>query len=305
MENENTKTVATVPLKDVISFKSMDDLRKWGDEMAATGFTPLTKGKDIVAAVITGQELGLKPMFSANNIYPINGRATLGIHAMAKLLLEAGILVEVLKDYAPCVNFVMRGDDINGMIVPVCLDKNNKEVPYDVVNKKIPQDCKPIIIREGFVDEVSGDYEIKGKRITNYKTVIKFTRKLRQPDGTFEKMTVISSYSYNEAASVIINKAGDTLINKDNWANWTPQMVYTRAYTFGAKRIGDDILGGLPETTEYADFKGIEYTMNESKVTIIDSNPKDSISTENLENATLDSEEKDELPSDDNKSSNI
>lgn len=284
MEDKEISKAATTQIKDVITFTSMDQIRAWGEEVAKSKFTPLKTGADVVAAYLTGQELGFKPMFSANNIYPINGKATLGIHAMAKLLLEAGVIVEILRDYEPCVNFVMRGEDISGNIVPVCLDKDNKEVPYDIISKRIPEGCKPIIIREGFINEVAGDFEIKGKRVTNYKTVIKFTRLLKQPDGKWLPMVVISSYSLAEASSVII---GDKpLMEKDNWKNWTKIMVYTRTYTTGAKRIGDDLFGGLPETSEYADFKGIEYTMEEGKVNIITKNTDKSVNTDNLSEAT-------------------
>lgn len=288
MEEVSNKTVATI--KDLVTFKTLDELRAYGDEMAKTKFTPLKTGAEIVAAVLTGQELGLKPMFSANNIYPIEGKATLGIHAINKLLLEAGIFAEVIREYEPCVNFVMKGSDDLAVLV----DSNNKEVTRGA-DKKAPDGSGPVIIREGFADEEPKSSEIKGKLIVNYKTVIKFTRKLKQADGTFKEVIAFGSYSYKEASSVIINASGKRLTEKSNWINFPSQMCYARALAFGARRIGDDILGGLPETGEYADVKNIEYTIKEEgTVSIIKNEEEKPVNSSNVEEATEVNEVKEE-----------
>lgn len=292
-ESKDKNKVATI--SELVTFKSLDELRAYGDEMAKTGFTPLKSGKDIVAAILTGQELGLKPMFSANNIYPINGKATLGVHAINKLLLENGIITEKIRDFEPCVNFVMKGEDGLAALI----DSNGKDVKRvadaDGNFTKAPEGSSPIVLREGFVDEAPADHEVKGKKIVNYKTVIKMTRKMRQPDGTFKDLVVIGSFSTKEAASVIINKVGETLLSKDNWRNYPKTMTYTRAFTFTAKEIADDILGGLPETSEYADFKNIAYTMTEEgKATVIKTENKESFNTEDINEATVVDEVKDD-----------
>lgn len=290
---DNKGSVVTTSVKDLITFKTMDDLRKWGDEVAKSGFTPLKTGAGVVAAVITGQELGLSPMFSANNIYPINGKSTLGVHLINKLLLQAGIVAETIRDFEPCVNFVMKG--ANGQAI--FLDKDNKEVPLE--NGKPVTPASAIVIREGFADESARENEIKGTRIVNYKTIVRLKRWLKQPNGTFELLTVFGSYSHNEAAI-----AG--LLDKDNWKKYERTMCETRALVFGGRRIADDVLGGLPETSEFADTHNIPYTVEEGKITIIQQNQSQtSANTENVSETTTIIEVKEEASNDgSNNSSN-
>lgn len=280
---DKDKNIAATTIRDVITFKSLDELRAYGNEVAKTGFTPLKSGKDVVAAILTGQELGLKPMFSANNIYPINGKATLGIHAINKILLENGIVTEVIRDYEPCVNFVMKAEDGLAALVDA-LGKDVKRVlDQDGKLTKAPDGSSPIVLREGFVDEHPMDHEVKGKKIIDYKTVIRLTRKLRQPDGTFKDVSMTDTFSYKDANSVIINKLGESLLAKDNWKNYTRQMVFARAFSFVARKIADDLLGGLPETSEYADVRNIPYTITEDgKITIIEENNKENINTNDI-----------------------
>lgn len=276
MEQETNKTeVATIT--DLISFKDISELRAYSDEIAKSKLTPLKTGADVMVAILTGKELGFGSMFSVNNIYPINGRGTLGVHAINAKLLQAGIVVEVLKDFEPCVNFVLKGDDDK----PVLIDKNTGKEVFRDDKGNAPKDSVPSIIREGFADESPKSHEIKGKKITNYKTVIKFTRKLKQIDGSYREMVAFGEFSTQEALTA-------DLAGKDNWTKYAKTMVYTRAYTFGARKIADDIIGGLPESTEYADVKNIKYSIKEQgSFAIIQDENVSSINTDQVSEATV------------------
>lgn len=257
MEDKGKEIVTKI--SDLVTFRDLGELREYAEEIAATKFTPLSNGADVMVAILTGQELGFAPMFSANNIYPINSRGTLGVHAINALLSKAGVIVKVLRDYEPCVQFVMKGDDNKAILV----DETGKEVKRDEKGNA-PSNIKtyPVPIREGFVDEEPKDYEVKGRRIINYKTIIEFTRKVKQPDGTWKESTAIGSFSYQQAV-----QAG--LADKDNWKNYPKEMTYSRALSFGARRIADDVLGGMYETSEYADAKNINYSYEEGTIKII------------------------------------
>lgn len=254
-----TKSKELATTKDLTNFRSMEELEAWGDKIASTGFTPLKKGSEVVAAVLTGKELGFGSMFSVNNIYPINGRATLGLHAINSKLLQAGIVIEVLRDFEPCVAFVMKDND--GF--PVFLDDSGREVAKDDKGKPTTKPAKTIVLREGFADEPALDHEVKGKRIINWKTIIRLTRMLKQANGSYSKMVSVGEFSINQASQA-------DLMKKDNWINYTKEMCYARALTLGGRRVADDILGGLPETSEYADVKDIDYKVEEGKVIIIE-----------------------------------
>lgn len=80
------------------------------EKLAATSFVPSTlRGKpaDIAAAILAGQELGLKPMATLKSIDVIQGTPALRAHAMRGLLQAKGHEIELVEsDDQHCV---MRG----------------------------------------------------------------------------------------------------------------------------------------------------------------------------------------------------
>ena len=242
------------------SFKSIEELENYGEKIAKSGFTPLKTKEAVVAAILMGRELGLEPMISANNIVAINGRATLGIHLITSLLLRAGVVIEKVRDYEPCVPFAMKGDG----------DK-----------PALGTDGKPTIVRIGFIDEEPRAYELKSKTIVDSKTVIKLTRQIKQPDGTFVKTSVIQGFSWNDA---IIAK----LSIKDSWTNYPGLMCYNRCLAFASRAIADDVLLGMYETSEIADVEDIPYNVEEGTVTILNNTKSSNTNTEVVkEDATV------------------
>jgi len=259
MENASLKIKEQAVTTDSLtSFKNLDELEAFGDRIAKSGFTPLKEGKDVVAAILYGRELGLPEMTSVNNIYPINGKGTLSVHLLNALLQKNGIVVEVLKNYEPCMPFAFKGEDGKAAIYKNgVLGKRNSD-------NSIPEGFAPLILREGFADETPKDYEVKGTSITNYKTVLKFTRMLKQLNGTYKETIIESSFSLAEA------KVAELYPKKDNWKNYPKQMTLNRALAFGARLIAADITMGMYETSELADATGVYYTVvqNGEKVEI-------------------------------------
>lgn len=77
--------------------------------LAKTDFAGSFRGKpdEITAAILTGQELGLKPMTALKSIDVIQGQPALRAHAMRAIVLHQGHQIELVEsDDAHCV---MRG----------------------------------------------------------------------------------------------------------------------------------------------------------------------------------------------------
>lgn len=82
--------------------------------------------------------------------------------------------------------------------------------------------------------------------------------KARRSD-TGEVMTV--EFTYEEAQ--LIRQRGKPLVEKDNWRNYPADMLWARTVGRLTRRLGSDLLGGLPPyvAEEAADFSewGVEY----------------------------------------------
>ena len=230
------------------NFKDLNDMLAFGKEICVSELSPLKTPNDVVAALLMGKELGLGVMTSINNIYPINGKASSGIHIIAAQLLKAGIVSTILSDYEPVFKIAIKGDK----------DKEGNDTV--------------MVIRNAPYSEILKEGEIRGKSIIDYVTVIKFNRIVKQPDGSFLPMEVISKFYYSDIP--------EGLLKKDNWKNWLKLMMYSRCFTNGAKRIGDDVLLGLYETGELADSNNIPYKIEDGVAVIIPTVKKDANKTE-------------------------
>jgi hypothetical protein len=261
MENNVTtkETSNNLAVTSFESFKSMEDMLAFGKKIAESRLSPLKTAEDVVAAMLMGKELGMGIMVSINNIYPIEGKASSGIHIIAGQLLKIGIAYEVIYDYEPIFNIAIKTGE----------DENRK--PTFLTVRKAPY------------SETLKEGEIRGKTIIDYLTSIKFKRKLKQPDGSYIDMEIVSNYYYTDIS--------DSLLTKSNWQNYLKLMMYSRCFTNGAKRIGDDVLLGLYEISELADATKTPYTMTEegtvtilNKEEIKEKNPKQE---SNVEEATI------------------
>lgn len=260
--NVTSKEVPTITSTELAAtsfenFKSMNDILAFGEIICQSKLSPLKTPGDVAAALLMGKELGLSPMISINNIYPIEGKASSGIHIIAAQLLKIGISYEVISEYEPVFEIAIKGDPN-------------------------PVDGKPTFVRvkRSPYSEPLKEGEFRGKTITDYVTIIKFKRKLKQPDGTYIPMEIISKFYYSEIP--------ESLLKKTNWQNYLTVMMYTRCFTNGAKKIGDDVLLGLSELSEMADATNTPYEYKpDGTITILDK--KDQIAKEEsaVEDATI------------------
>lgn len=251
-----TNQLTTTSFED---FKSLDDMLSFGEKICKSELSPLKRKEDVVAALLMGKELGMGVMTSINNIYPINGKASSGIHIIAAQLLKAGISYKIIADYEPVFAIAIKG----------AVDGEGKQTYVTV--KKEPYSYK---LEDG---------ESRGKTVIDMVTIIKFNRVLKQPDGSFIPMEIVSKFYKSDIP--------ESLAKKDNWKNYENVMMYSRCFTNGAKRIGDDVILGLYETSELADANNIPYKVEDGVATIIESTtPKDrkTVNTEGkIEEATI------------------
>lgn len=247
-KSETNTSPATTSFKD---FKNFEEMIAFGDKICKSNFSPLKKGEDVVAALLLGKELGFDVMTSIQNIYPINGRGSLGIHLISSLCMKAGITYKILKDYQPLYQIALVKDKV-------------------IVGT-----------REGFINEPLFEGEKRNPSPIDYVTIIEFSRKVKQPDGTWEKMTVESSYSIREATQA-------ELTVKDNWIKNPKTMVRTRALSLGYRLIGDDVINGMYEHSELADVYNMKYNVTEDgAVTIIENKPLDTLSKKDTTSNTV------------------
>jgi hypothetical protein len=259
MKNDLVKSSSEQAVTTSFQFTNLDQVREWGKEVVNSGLTPLKKPEAVVAAVMMGKELGLEPMVSVNNIIPINGKATLGIHLINALLLKAGVVTEVLREYEPCFRFALKGD-------------NND----------------PIITKIDFIDGTLRDGESRGKSIVDYKTVVRMTRSIKQPDGSWKEMIITKSFSWSDAITAGLHE-------KDNWKNYPAILTLKMATVTAARIIAADVLLGMYETGEMADAAGVPYSMtDDGKVTIIESTVTKSKSNESFDEASVELTQKDD-----------
>jgi len=114
------------------------------------------------------------------------------------------------------------------------------------VDSQVIKDCEPLLNKEG--------------KVVDYITTIKFYRFSNVLQKVLEESC---SFKWSDAA-----KAG--LTTKDPWKKFTKAMMYARCFSMGARRIANDILLGIYETTEIADSTNMTYNVGEeNEITII------------------------------------
>ena len=106
-----TLTEQELQTLDYIDFSTPARMLELGKVLAKSQLVPLKKPEDVVVAIMTGKELGLPFIASVSQIYPINGRPTLGVHIQKALLLKSGVTYEKIEDAVAIYDFVLVEED--------------------------------------------------------------------------------------------------------------------------------------------------------------------------------------------------
>lgn len=222
-----------------LAVRALDSMNILASTLVKSGLCPFKKPEDVILAIITGKQFNLPYMASVNNIYVVNGKPTLSAHLHRALLLREGVHYEKVYDFEPMYQFFKTDKDGAFVKVPHPTDQNKTiAVPVAVGTRH-----DNILNAAFFGNEVD--------RITRYK----FTRKLKQKDGSYKELVIISEFKMSDAAKA-------DLLKKDNWNNYPARMCDARAFTSGAREIGSDITLGILSLSEMADTTTIQYSIS-------------------------------------------
>ena len=232
--------------------------------------------QDGIAILARAQDLNLPFSTCVEHIHVINGKTGVDVHIVKSLLLRAGITWECTKDYVPQYQYTdgntiyletqipqycvkcrtakeaqeATKDDIVG-IYPVqwFADLNNR-----VYNEFEVSDKCVKAINRAHAQKLAAEGKFPVIRIPaqpiDYVTEYKFTRYFYQ-NGKERVMQSIGHFSYSEAQAA-------ELLTKDTYKKYPRILVGHRAFAYGARDIGDDVLMGCMESGELKIVEGVE-----------------------------------------------
>lgn len=215
LTNEELKTL------DYADFSTPARMLALGAVLAKSALVPLKTAEDVAVALMTGKELGLPFVTSVSQIYPINGRPTLGVHVQKAILLKNKVIFEKIEDAITIYQFVKTNDE--GKVILTSTVKEGKTIQ------------NPIIIGKGLAKDQPKN---TAKKIIDTRTTYKFTREIKMPSGKYKEITATGSFSISEAQEA-------DLYDKDVWQKYWRRMLDARAFTNGAREIADDFLLGI------------------------------------------------------------
>lgn len=214
------------------TFSSVQDIVKFAKDIGIKG-----NPQQVAQIILRGKELGVPAMTAFDNIYIINGKATLSGHLVNALLTKAGIEFETI-----CDNWYLGKD---GSVSPVKITDPNPGVK--AADSKIPNVSIDRICR------------------------IKFYKKSpwrKNKDGSPAVIEETVDYTWEEVKSAYLH-------DKDTWKAYGKKIFWLRTLVFGARRIAADVLLGMYEFSEIADANNVGYKLDESDMPIpIDITPR-------------------------------
>lgn len=203
------------------SFDTPAKMLALGEVLCKSKLVPLKSPQDVMTALMTGKELGLPFITSVSQIYPINGRPTLGIHIQKALCLKNGIIFEKVEDAVSIYQFAQK-------------DENGKVITKDVQTKEGIKKV-PIIVHTGTMEERPDNTAFS--EITK-RTKYKVTRYIKIPTGEFKEVVAYGSFTLQEAQDA-------ELFSKDVWVKYWRRMLDARALSNAIREIASDITLGL------------------------------------------------------------
>jgi hypothetical protein len=192
--------------------------------------------QQIVAAISIGSSIDMDPITSLNSIDLIQGNHAIKSKMIPGLLARKGIAIKVLKDYEPIT----------------------KKVPTVIKG----EDGKPLLDAEGnmkYYKDPNGEVIYKDVEIDRI-TEVEFTRVF---PGIGPVTNVISfKLSYAEDA--------EWYPNKPNWKKMPSYMMMARCITKGARIVASDVLAGLYDDYETAEFTNASFDIDDEGHLIIE-----------------------------------
>lgn len=232
------------------------------DAAASTGISSKGEALMVFQKAI---ELGIGPANAISHIHVVNGRSGIGIHIIKAILSRpsSGITWELVQDYEPIYNYfdgtsIISGNDLPEKTKILHGLANNPDVAkykaegYYVVAKY------PTIVNK-----------VKTYVPIDYITTYNFKRIKKNIKGEWITINTTSSFSWSEALQAGLPlKSDGTISPNSNWTKYSKVMLATRAFTFGARDIADDLLLGCSETSELMEINNIPHEIINDEGTV-------------------------------------
>lgn len=273
-----TNAVATINDRGLSKINLFDDKQLAAAENFLTKVMRSEKGgiktiNDGLAVLMRAQDLNLPFSSCLEHIHVINGKTGVDIHIIKALLLRAACTWEVVNDYQALYEYTDGFNSYNDGNLPDYAVRCNSKDDAEAKAKAAKEDddklyLYPVRFYKGFDGTIYKDYQLNSAANkfaivrnpaeanaaktsgkipvvrcaaipVDYVTKYKFIRIF--PDNRV--MTAYGHFSRNEALA-----AG--LFDKDTYAKYARILIGHRAFTYGAREIGSDVLFGVMETTE-------------------------------------------------------
>ena len=227
-----------------------DTMLEYAEKLVKSSIVPFKTGADLMMAWQFGKDIGLSFSQSTNELYPIPSkggtRMSAGVHIHEAILLHGGVTYVIIEDAVEIEYYKVGGLGVLKLSMKEIME-GVKTKEYQIL-KAVDFDADKKL-KTDFVQ--TGTYLLKRiacptlkEGFTDRRTRIKFTR---ESNG----MEMCIDYLMSEAVA-----AG--LITKSNWSAFLVDMLYTRCFTRGSKRIASDLLKNLKETSAMANLAGIQ-----------------------------------------------
>lgn len=248
--------------------------------------------KSGIKSVQEGMQLLLKardlniPLTSAvEHVHVIQGKTGVDIHILRTLLLRAGVTWRCTKDYIPQYEYTDGSNVYKQALIPsycvVC--RNNTEAEKITDLEKGIVGVYPLRYYEDAKGNRYNEFQISNKTTIcinaahrnkvnseggfgvcllppspiDYVAEYEFSRR-KLILGKVVETTAIGSFSFSEALTA-------DMFSKDTYKKYPKVMIKTRAWTYGAREIADDVCLGLLETTELKTVVDVDFDENDIK----------------------------------------
>ncbi len=255
-ENDNKKNLNSgIALLDTSNFEyTVEALEKLANYVIKTELTPLATTSEAISAILTGREVGLPPMVSLRQVYPIQGRSSLGIHAMVGIALQNNITIKIIKDYEQLFVYYKNKNKVSKETVELLGDSamivNSEDLKEESMKKLLIEKAKKeskTIIMKVFLND--------------YHTVVEASRFRKLPNGEIREIFATGEYFYSTAvkAGLVKGKTGAWDVNPKN-------QMQVRAKSNALQNIADDLMQGMYNTQSTLDFQGKIYDVDDDNI---------------------------------------
>ena len=242
---------------NLLRFNDMEQALSVCDQLAKSKFTPLEKKEDVLAALLLGEELGISKMIALNNVYSVNGKASVGFHVANGLLLRHGLFYEIIEDCVP--DYIYYDVTTKEPYTREELDQISQYGGTEYVVVSFSGDEKQRQAqKENYLKSYEGKMVVmKHHQNNDVRSTVKMSRKIKQIDGSFENMTVTVTYRLSQVPERLRKSADQP------WVAHLSQMLTHRTILIAARRIAGDVLNGMYEHTEMLDVHNIPYNFTD------------------------------------------